>query len=94
MDNDGNVFDEWTSHATGERLDNVLSGDGEYLEARKETDRVSMQVKGHGFSAEEMEMIDGLTCAYISQGICRVKAAYRQGLKDCACLLNEMGLIG
>lgn len=93
MDNGNNIFDVLTSHATGERLDRILSGDGAYLEARKETGRLSMQLKGQGFSEEEMQMIDGLVCAYISQGICCMKVAYRQGFKDCACLLDEIGLI-
>lgn len=93
MDNGNNIFDELTSHATGERLDRIISGDGAYLEAQKEIEKVSMQVKEHGFSEEEMQMIDGLACAYISQGICCMKAAYQQGFKDCACLLGEIGLI-
>ena len=93
MENGNNIFDGFTSYATGERLDRILFVDGAYLEARKETDRLSMQVKGHGFSAEELQMIDGLVCAYISQGICCMRAAYQQGFKDCACLLDEIGLI-
>lgn len=93
MDNGNNIFDVLTSHVTGERLDSILSGDGAYLEARKEIEKVSVQVKGRGFSEEEMQMIDGLVCAYISQGICCMKAAYQQGFKDCAFLLDEMGLV-
>lgn len=93
MDKGNNIFDILTSHATGERLDSMLLEDGAYLEARKEIEKLSMQVKRHGFSEEEMQMIDGLTCAYISQGICCMKAAYQQGFKDCAFLLDEIGLI-
>ena len=91
MDNGNNVFDVLTSHATGERLDRILSGDGAYLEARKEIEDVSVQMKEQGFSEEEIQMIDGLVCAYISQGICCMRIAYQQGFKDCACLLFVPG---
>ena len=93
MDNGNNIFDVLTSHATGERLDRILSGDGAYLEARKEIEDVSVQMKEQGFSEEEIQMIDGLVCAYISQGICCMRIAYQQGFKDCACLLDEIRLI-
>lgn len=94
MDKENNIFDVLTGNATGERLDSILSGDGEYLEAQKDMEKISVQVKEHGFSEEEMQMIDGLVCAYISQGICYTRVAYQQGFKDCACLLDEIGLIG
>ncbi|EOT24130.1 hypothetical protein C805_02342 [Eubacterium sp. 14-2] len=93
MDNGNNIFDVLTIRVTGERLDSILAGDGAYLKARKEIEGVSVQMKEHGFSEKEMQMIDGLVCAYISQGICCMRAAYQQGFKDCVCLLNEIGLI-
>ena len=93
MDKCSNIFDVLTRHATGERLDSILSGDVAYLETRKEIEKVSAQVKEHGFSEEEMQMIDGLVCAYISQGICCMRIAYQQGFKDCACLMEEIGLV-
>lgn len=93
MDKENNIFDVLTIHATGERLDRILAGDGAYLEAREGIEKVSVQMKEHGFSEKEMQMIDSLVCAYISQGICCMRAAYQQGFKDCVCLLNEIGLI-
>ncbi len=63
------------------------------METQNEIERVSAQVKGHGFSEEEMQMVDGLVCAYISQGICCMRIAYQQAFKDCACLLEEIGLV-
>lgn len=94
MDKEDNIFDVLTNHATGERLDSILAGDREYLETRKDMEKISVQVKEHRFSEKEMQMIDSLVCACISQGICCMKAAYQQGFKDCACLLDETGLIG
>lgn len=88
-----NIFGVLTGLATGERLDSILSGDVAYLEAKKEIEKVSAQVKEHGFSEGEMQMVDGLVCAYISQGICCMRAAYQQGFRDCACLLEEIGLV-
>lgn len=93
MDKENNIFQELTGHATRERPGGILSGDLAYLEARKEIEDVSVQMKEQGFSEEEMQMIDGLVCAYISQGICCMRIAYQQGFKDCACLLDEIGLI-
>lgn len=93
MEKDNNIFEVLTNIATGERLDATLFGDAAYQKARNEVDGISAQVKGYGFTEGEMQMIDGLVCAYISQGICCMKAAYRQGFKDCACLLGEMGLV-
>ena len=55
-----NIFDVLTGLATGERLDSILSGDVAYMETQNEIERVSAQVKGHGFSEEEMQMVDGL----------------------------------
>lgn len=88
-----NIFGVLTGLATGERLDSILSRDVAYLEAKKEIEKVSAQVKEHGFSEGEMQMVDGLVCAYISQGICCMRIAYQQGFKDCACLLEEIGLV-
>lgn len=88
-----NIFDVLTGLETGGRLDSILSGDVAYMETQNEIERVSAQVKGHGFSEEEMQMVDGLVCAYISQGICCMRVAYQQGFKDCACLLEEIGLV-
>ena len=76
-----NIFDVLTGLATGERLDSILSGDVAYMETQNEIEKVSAQVKEHGFSEGEMQMVDGLVCAYISQGICCMRAVYQQGFK-------------
>ena len=45
-----NIFDVLTGLATGERLDSILSGDVAYMETQNEIEKVSAQVKEHGFS--------------------------------------------
>lgn len=87
------VFDLVTEHLTNERLDGIILQNPKYEKTMEEVDRLAEDLKGLDLSAEETKAVNRLIYAYLAQNFCYSDLAYRQGFKDCASLLAEMGIL-
>jgi hypothetical protein len=87
------VFEILMENAVNERLDDILLENEEYSQIQAKVCSMSGRLDDFGFSKEQRSFIDDLMCANTESGCCYGKATYRQGFRDCAALLWEMGLI-
>lgn len=90
---DRGIFAALMENPIDEKLDRVLLHDKEY---RKIQDRIkdSMEeFKSLGLPGEQWLVVDKLLSLHAESGCCYGRAAYQQGVRDCAALLCEMGLI-
>lgn len=90
---DSNIFEILTEHALNERLDEIVLRDVQYRESQDEINRSLEQFRELGLSGEQQLIIDQLISAHTKSGSCYGRAAYQQGIRDCAALLCEMGLL-
>lgn len=90
---DRDVFEILTENAVNDRLDDILLEDEEYRQIQTRLCELSKKLDSFSFSEEQRSFIDELMCAHMESGCCYGKGTYKQGFKDCAALLWEMGLI-
>lgn len=90
---DRDVFEILADNAVNDRMDDILLESEEYSQIQTKLCGLSGRLNSFGFSEEQRSFIDELVCAHTESGCCYGKAAYRQGFRDCAALLWEMGLI-
>lgn len=86
------IFDILTECATDETFDHILFQDAEYKKIYDEITCLKAQLQ-ESKSQEGKLMIENLACAYsLLENSC-IKLAYQKGIRDCAALLVEIGLI-
>ena len=90
---DGSILKMIAEHAANERLDDIMLGDEEYMSIQEEVNENEEKLDGLNLSLEQKLAVDALTASYIAKGIRYAKVAYRQGFKDCAEFLKEIGAI-
>lgn len=90
---DRDVFEILMENAVNDRLDDILLENEEYSRIQAKVCSMSGRLDDFDFTEEQRSFIDELVCAYMESGCCYGKVTYRQGFRDCAALLWEMGLI-
>lgn len=88
-----NVFELITEELASERLDSIILQNPEYEKTINEVDSLAEELKTCNLSKEEIKAVNRLVAAYLAQNACYNKLTYRQGFKDCAALLMEIGMI-
>ena len=87
------IMDVITEYGMNERLDAVLIGDPEFMALQKKTDEQTEAYDRLGLSGEERLAVDRMVSAYTESAAYHSAAAYRHGMKDCAAILNAIGLV-
>mgnify|MGYP001041309135 CR=1 FL=1 len=90
---DGSILEMIAEHAANERLDDIIQNDEGYMAIQEEVDENEEKLDGLSLSQEQKLAVDTLTASYIAKGIRYARVAYRQGFKDCAAFLKEIGAI-
>ena len=88
-----NIFKILTENAINERLDDTILHDGAYRKVQKKIDHLMERFEKLNLTKRQRLIIDRLISAHIECGSCYGRVTYQQGIKDCAFLLKEMGLI-
>ena len=88
-----NIFEILTENAINERLDDTILHDDAYQKIKKKIDHLMEQFDKLNLTKEHRLIIDRLISAHIECGSCYGRVTYQQGVRDCALLLMEMGLI-
>ena len=83
---DGSILEMIAEHAANERLDDIIQNDEGYMAIQEEVDENEEKLDGLSLSQEQKLAVDTLTASY-------ARVAYRQGFKDCAAFLKEIGAI-
>lgn len=87
------ILDIITEHAVNERLDALLFCDPDFLALQEKLDEETAVFDSLGLSKEVQQAVDRLISAYTESAAYYSAAAYRLGLKDCAAMLREIGLV-
>lgn len=87
------ILDLITEHAVNERLDAFLFCNSDFLALQEKIDEETAVFDGLGLSKEARQAVDRLISAYTESAAYHSAAAYRLGLKDCAAMLNGIGLV-
>ena len=90
---DRNIFEILTEHGLDERFDDILLRDVQYQESQDEISEIIEKFDGLGLPQEQKIIVDRLISAHTKSGYCYGRVAYQQGIRDCATLLWEMGLL-
>ena len=87
------IFDVITGYAVNEGLSHVLQQDEEYKQIMQNIDDLTEKMDTLGLPKEQRLLMDRLISAYNENGAYYGRMTYRQGFRDCAALLVEIGLI-
>lgn len=87
------VLDIIAEYAVNERLDAILSRDPAFQRLEREIGKEMDAYSRLGLSKKERRTVERLISAHAADAAYYSGAAYRQGLKDCASLLRETGII-
>lgn len=87
------IFDVITEYAINEGLSLVLQHDEEYKQIVKKMDDLTEELDALALSKEQRLVVDRLISAYNENGAHYGRMTYQQGVRDCAALLMEIGLI-
>ncbi len=90
---DKNVFEVITEYGINEAVNDTLFQNEEYKQIQAEIDRLTDEFDRMNLSEEQRLLIDKLISAYNENGALYGRMTYQQGMRDCAYLLVEMGLI-
>ena len=86
-------FDTLISNKINERLDAIILADEAYKQLEEELNQECMKMEHYGFSEVEKCIIDKVISAYNSLNAYYIKLTYKQGYKDCAAFLKEIGFM-
>ena len=86
-------FDTLMGNKINERLDTIILADEVYKRLEEELNQECRKMDEHGFTEEEKHIIDKVISAYNSLNAHYIKLTYKQGYKDCAAFLKEIGLM-
>lgn len=87
------IFDVMAGYSVNEGMDNLLLQNEEYIKIQDKIEEQIMQFDQLNLTKEQRLVVDRLISAYTECGAVYGKLAYRQGFRDCAELLLEMGLL-
>ncbi len=87
------IFDILTEYALNERLDSIIIHDDEYKKAQDRIEESINEFNKLNLPEEQRLIVDKLVSSYTASGCCYSKAAYQQGVKDCASLLKKLSLL-
>ena len=87
------IFDVITEYATNEGLGDILQQDEEYKQIMQNIDDLTEKMDTLGLPKEQRLLMDRLISAYNENGAYYGRMTYRQGFRDCAALLVEIGLV-
>lgn len=93
MNMDKNIFDVITEYAINERLNGILQQDSEYQRIQREMDELIEKFHELNLPKEQFLLVDRLVSSHTECGALYGRVTYQQGMRDCASLLVEMGLI-
>ena len=94
MDNNNfSILDLLTEYLTNERFDGIMAGDEGYMETQEEIDGAMAQFDALHLPEEQRAVVDSLVESFITNGTSCMKMAYQQGMRDCAVLLKELGMV-
>lgn len=88
------VFDLLVDALAYERLDGIALQNQDYEFTAEEIDRLVEELKIMDLNIEETRAVNRLICAYLTQNEVYSRFAYEQGFRDCAELLNDIGVVG
>ena len=92
-DKEKSILDLITEHAVNERLDAILFCDQKFIALQKELDEQIKAFDNLSLSKEARQVADQLISSHTESEAYYSAAAYRLGLKDCAAMLNGIGLV-
>lgn len=87
------ILDLITEHEVNERLDALLFCDPDFLALQEKIDEETAVFDSLSLSKEARQAADRLISTYTESAAHHSAAAYRLGLKDCAAMLREIGLV-
>lgn len=87
------IFEVLTEYAVNESVNIILLPKEEYKQIQAEIDSLTDELDRYILPKEQRELIDRLISSYIENGALYGRMTYQQGMRDCATLLGEMGLI-
>ncbi len=90
---DKNIFDVITEYAVNEAVNSTLLQNGEYKRIQAEIDSLTDEFDKMNLPKEQRLLIDRLLSSYNESGALYGRITYQQGIRDCASLLVEMGLV-
>lgn len=93
MKMDKNIFEVLTEYAVNESVNIILLPKEEYKQIQNEIDSLTDELDKFILPKDLKVLIDRLISSYIENGALYGRMTYQQGMKDCATLLLEMGLI-
>ena len=88
------VFDLLVDALAHERLDSLILQNPEYDATIEEVDSLAEELKAMDLGMEETKAVNRLIAAYLTQNEVYSQASYKQGFRDCAELLTEIGVVG
>ncbi len=77
-----------------QRLDAILFAEEEYRKAERKISRRFCWLERMKLTRRQNRAVDRLLTAYNEESACSLKILYKQGFKDCICLLKELGVLG
>lgn len=90
---DKDIFDVITEYAVNESVNIILLPKEEYKQIQNKIDSLTGELDKFILPKELKVLIDSLISSYIENGALYGRMTYQQGMRDCATLLGEMGLI-
>ncbi len=87
------IFEVLTEYAVNESVNIILLPKEEYKQIQAKIDSLTDELDRYILPKEQRELIDRLISSYIENGALYGRMTYQQGMRDCATLLGEMGLI-
>ncbi len=87
------IFDVITEYAINESVNTTLLSKEEYKQIQNKIDSLAGELDKFILPKELKVFIDRLISSYIENGALYGRMTYQQGMRDCATLLGEMGLI-
>lgn len=87
------IFEVLTEYAVNESVNGVLLQNDEYKQIQNKIDSLTGELDKFILPKELKVFIDRLISSYIENGALYGRMTYQQGMRDCATLLGEMGLI-
>ncbi len=90
---DKDIFDVITGYGVNEAVNNALFQNEEYKRIQSEIDGLTDELDRMDLPEKQRLLIDKLISAYNENGALYGRMTYQQGMRDCAYLLVEMGLI-
>lgn len=87
------IFGVLTEYAVNESVNIILLPKEEYKQIQAKIDSLTDELDRYILPKELKVLIDRLISSYIENGALYGRMTYQQGMRDCATLLGEMGLI-